>query len=77
MIWLHLLQQSGDTDRALQQINAVLKANPNSKLGLEAAFKVYLTQKQWDKAQDTAKRIQEAFANEGMGYFLSGLALSS
>ena len=73
----NLLQQSGDTDRALQQINALLKENPKSKLGLEAAFKVYLTQKQWDKAQDAAKRIQEAFANEGMGYFLSGLAFQA
>ena len=30
----NLLQQSGDTDRAMQQINALLKANPKSKPGL-------------------------------------------
>jgi tetratricopeptide (TPR) repeat protein len=69
-----LLQQSGDTDRAVQQINAILKENPNSKPGLEAIFKVQMIQKQWGKAQETAKRIQDAFPKEGMGYFLSGLA---
>jgi tetratricopeptide (TPR) repeat protein len=73
----NLLQQSGDTDRAQQQIDALLKANPKSKLGLEAIYKVYLAQKQWDKAQDAAKRLQEAFANEGMGYYLSGLAFQA
>jgi tetratricopeptide (TPR) repeat protein len=43
-------------------------------MGLEAAFKIYLTQKKWDKAQETATHFQEAFPTEGMGYFLSGLA---
>jgi tetratricopeptide (TPR) repeat protein len=73
----NLLQQSNNTDRAVEQIDAVLKENPNSKLGLETAFKVYLAQKQWDKAQETTKRLQEAFPKEGIGYFLSGLAFQA
>ncbi|WP_374090769.1 tetratricopeptide repeat protein [Methylomicrobium lacus] len=70
----NLLQQSGKSERAFEQVSAVLKTNPNSKLGLEAAFKHYLSQKQWNNAQDSAKRMQEAFADEGMGYYLSGIA---
>jgi tetratricopeptide (TPR) repeat protein len=73
----NLLQQANQTDKATEQINAVLKDNPNSKLGLETAFKVYLAQKQWDKAQETTKRLQEAFPKEGIGYFLSGLAFQA
>ncbi|WP_262963887.1 tetratricopeptide repeat protein [Methylobacter psychrophilus] len=73
----NLLQQTGDTDRALQQVNALLEENPKSKVGLEAAFKIYLTQKKWDKAQEAASHVQEAFPEEGMGYFLSGLAFQA
>lgn len=72
-----LLQQSGDSDRALQHVSAALKAKPDSRAGLDAAFKIYVTQKQWDKAQETANQLQTAFPKEGMGYFLSGMAYKS
>ena len=70
----NLQQQSGDTEKAKQQIDAVLKANPNSKLGLEAAFKHYLAKGQWDQAQENVKKLQDAYPKEGLGFFLSGLA---
>lgn len=70
---VRLLQEAGKTDQALQQLDALFKINPKSKLGLEALFKVYLSQKQWDKAQDIAKRLQENYPDEAMGYFLSGM----
>ena len=72
-----MMLQGGDNERAMLQINSVLDANPNSKLGLETAFKVYLSKKQWDKAQESAKRLQDGYVKEGVGYFLSGLAFQA
>ena len=73
----NLLEKTGEFDQALLQIDALLKTNPNSKLGLESAFKLFLSQKQWDKAQDAAKRLQDTYSKEGVGYFLSGLAFQA
>lgn len=70
---VRLLQEAGKTDQAAQQLDALFKINPKSKLGLEALFKLYLSQKQWDKAQEVAKKLQEYYPDEAMGYFLSGM----
>ncbi|NOT10796.1 MAG: tetratricopeptide repeat protein [Methylococcaceae bacterium] len=70
----NLLQQTGDIDRAAEQINAVLKLNPKNRQALEGDFRIALSKKQWEKAQDAANRLQEAIPDEGMGFYLSGLA---
>jgi tetratricopeptide (TPR) repeat protein len=70
----NLLIQAGEDERAVQQVEELIKVNPKSKAGLEALFKASLTKKQWDKAQDIASRFQQAYPDEGMGFFLSGLA---
>lgn len=70
----NVLLKTGANEQALQLIEAVVKEHPKSKLALQGAFSVYSGQKQWDKAQDFAKRMQSAFPEEGVGYYLSGLA---
>ncbi|MFA5983139.1 MAG: tetratricopeptide repeat protein [Methylococcaceae bacterium] len=74
---VRLLLETGKQDQAMQQLEALLKLNPNSKLGLEAAFKLQLSQKHWDKAQALAKRVQDTYPEEGLGYFLSGLGFQA
>ncbi|TAL48658.1 MAG: tetratricopeptide repeat protein [Methylovulum sp.] len=71
---VNLLLQAGDKEQATQQLNTLFRLNPNSKNGLEALFKIYATQKQWDKALNTAKQLQQAHAGDAAGYYLSGLA---
>ena len=70
----NVLLKTGDTEQAVQLIEAVVKEHPKSKQALQGAFSIYSAQKQWDKTQDYAKRIQSAFPEEGVGYYLSGLA---
>lgn len=52
----------------------MLKANPKSLKGLEALFKLEVTQKHWDKAQAAAKQVQELNDKDATGFYMSGLA---
>ena len=70
----NLLVKNGDGDRAIQQVEELIKVNPKSKAGLEALFKAYVGKKEWDKAQNISVKLQDAYPKEGMGYFLSGIA---
>ena len=70
----NVLLKTGDTEQAVQLIEAVVKEHPKSKQALQGAFSIYSAQKQWDKTQDYAKRVQNEFPEEGVGYYLSGLA---
>jgi tetratricopeptide (TPR) repeat protein len=70
----NILLQTGDTQQALQQLAVLFKLNPNNKNGLEALFKVYVAQKEWDKAQQVAQQFQRSETDIATGYFLSGLA---
>ncbi len=69
-----LLLKSGNTKEAGQQLNTLFKLNPNSKIGLEALTKIYLAQKQWEQARQTAKQIQTQFSTEASGFYLEGLS---
>ncbi len=64
---------AGHEDQARQQIADLLKANPKSLKGLETLFKLEVSKKQWDKAQDVAKQAQQAFPAEPIGFYISGL----
>ncbi len=72
-----LLLQTGNTEQASQHLNTLFKLNPNSRKGLEALFKIYLQQKQWQSAQQIAKKLEDTFSDEALGYYLSGLALQA
>jgi len=74
---VNLLLQTGHSEQASQHLNTLFKLNPNSKKGLEALFKIHLQQKQWQSAQQIAKRMQDVFNDEALGYYLSGLALQA
>ena len=71
---VNLLLQTGNKEQATQQLNALFKLNPNSKNGLEALFKIYSAQKQWDQALQIATQFEQAYADDATGYYLSGLA---
>lgn len=71
---VELLLQSGDKEQATQQLNALFRLKPNSKKGLEALFKIYSAQKQWDQALQIATQFEHAYAEDATGYYLSGLA---
>jgi len=70
-VGLHL--KAGHQDQAKQQIEALLKANPQSVKGLEALFKIELSQKHWDKAQEIAKQVQTLSDKDATGFYMSGL----
>lgn len=70
---VNIMMQGGHADQAMQQIDALLKLNPTSKPGLEALFKIHLSQKQWGQAQQVAKRVTEAYPAEATGFYLSGI----
>ena len=72
-----LLAKTGDNNKVTHQMETLLNLNPQSKLGLETAFKLALSQKQWDKAQITATQIQNTYPKEGLGYFFSGLGFQA
>jgi tetratricopeptide (TPR) repeat protein len=72
LVGLHL--QAGNEDKARQQLATLLKADPKSKRGLETLFKLEVSKKQWEKAQEVAKQIQQTFPEEGAGFYMSGLA---
>ncbi len=70
----NVLVKTGDTEQAVQLIEAVVKEHPKSKVALQGAYSIYSAQKEWDKTQDFAKRMQSAYPDEGVGFYLSGLA---
>lgn len=65
--------KNGNPDRGLKQLEKIVQDNPKSKLGLEALFRYRLNQKQWQETQQIAQKLQEAYPEQGLGYFLSGL----
>ncbi|CCE24648.1 tetratricopeptide repeat protein [Methylotuvimicrobium alcaliphilum] len=69
-----LLLTTGNPGKAVQQIGALLQADPNHKKGLEALFKIYLSQRQWEQARRVSDAVQQAFPDEATGYYLAGLA---
>ncbi len=69
-----LLFKTGNAKQAEQQLNALFKLNPDSKAGLEALTKIYLAQKQWERARQTAKAMQVRYADDASGYYLEGLS---
>ncbi len=71
---VNLLLQIGDKEQATQQLNALFKLNPNSKNGLDALFKIYSAQQQWEQALQVAAQFERAYADDATGYYLSGLA---
>ncbi|MFZ2450918.1 MAG: tetratricopeptide repeat protein [Methylovulum miyakonense] len=70
---VNLLLQAGEKEQATGQLNALFKLNPNSKNGLEALFRIYMAQKQWDKALQMAKQLEEAYKDDASGFYMSGL----
>lgn len=72
-----LMLQTGNTEQASQHLNTLFKLNPNSRKGLEALFKIYLQQKQWEPARQIAKRLEDTFTDEALGYYLSGIAFQA
>ncbi|MDD4913630.1 MAG: tetratricopeptide repeat protein [Methylococcales bacterium] len=74
--WLDLAglyMKVGQKDQAKQQIENLLKNYPDSLKGQEAMFKIALAEKQWDKAQDVAKQIQQLYSKDAVGWYMSGL----
>jgi len=71
LVGLHM--KAGHQDQAKQQLEALMKANPKSLKGLEAMFKMELSQKHWDKAQDIAKQVQQLSDKDATGFYMSGL----
>ncbi len=69
----NVLLKTGAKEQASQLIETIVKEHPKSKLALQGAYNIYSIQKQWDKTQDFAKRIQSTFSDEGVGFYLSGL----
>ena len=65
--------KAGHEDQARQQLADLLKANPKSLKGMEALFKLEVAKKNWDKAQEVAKQAQQTFADEPIGFYISGL----
>jgi tetratricopeptide (TPR) repeat protein len=68
-----LMLKAGQKEQAQQQVDTLLKNNPKSLKGLEAQFKIYLTEKQWDKAQAIAKQVQELNQTDPTGFYMAGL----
>ncbi|WFP51100.1 tetratricopeptide repeat protein [Methylomonas sp. EFPC3] len=69
-----LFLKGNKPDQAKQQLETLLKANPKSLKGLEALFKLEVTQKHWDKAQAAAKQVQDLNDKDATGFYMSGLA---
>ncbi|ASF46515.1 tetratricopeptide repeat protein [Methylovulum psychrotolerans] len=70
---VNLLLQTGAKDQATEQLNALFKRNPNSKNGLEALFRIYMAQKQWQQALDIAKQLETAYKDDASGFYMTGL----
>jgi len=68
-----LLLQAGAKEQATEQLNVLFKLNPNSKNGLEAIFRIYMAQKQWDKALQIARQLEEVYKDDATGFYMSGL----
>jgi tetratricopeptide (TPR) repeat protein len=68
-----LLYKAGQKDQSKQQIEALLKKNPQSQKGLEAFFRFYVNEQQWEKAQAVAKQVEELKPNDPTGFYMSGL----
>lgn len=74
--WLDLAglyMKAGQKEQAKQQIENLLKNYPGSLKGEEALFKIALAEKQWDKAQDIARQIQQQYGKDAVGWYMSGL----
>ncbi len=71
---VNLLLQTGDSQNAVQQLNALFKLNPSSKKGLQTLFQLYIAQQQWSQAQAIAIKLQQLYPHEALGFYLAGLA---
>lgn len=68
-----LFLKAGQKDQGKQQIESLLKNNPNSLRGLEALFEIELSRKEWGRAQEIARRVQRIYSNDPTGFYMSGL----
>ena len=71
---INLQLKTGKAEAAEESINTLFKLNPGSKKGLDALFKIYLAQNQWQQAVQVAKQLQANYANDASGFYLEGLA---
>jgi tetratricopeptide (TPR) repeat protein len=74
--WLDLAgiyMKAGQKEQAKLQIDTLLKNNPSSLKGQEALFKIAVNEKQWDKVQDVAKRVEQLYPKDAVGWYMSGL----
>lgn len=69
-----LYVNAGHEDQARQQLAELLKQTPKSLNGLETLFKLEVSRKNWEKAQEVARNIQQTFPEEGIGSYMSGLS---
>ncbi len=68
-----LYLKAGLKDQAKQQIESLLKVNQKSLRGLEAQFEIDISEKQWDKAQEIARQVQQIYSKDPTGFYMSGL----
>lgn len=62
-----------DLDGAVGELNEALKIDPKNHAALEGIFKIRVFQKDWEKANEIASRIKEAYPNEPTGFYFAGL----
>ncbi len=71
--YVELLVRAGDTETAITEVNEILKISPNNQAALEMLFRLQSAKKDWKAALATAATLKEEFADNPIGYYLSGL----
>ncbi|MDD4914197.1 MAG: tetratricopeptide repeat protein [Methylococcales bacterium] len=66
--------KAGNTQQAKQQVENFLKTNPGSIKSYERIFRFNLAEKQWEKALDIAKQVQQLASKDGLGWYMAGLS---
>lgn len=73
---IELLTKTNNPIKAEQHINELVKIDPTNKIALGNLFKLKLSKKDWDGAQEIANTYQnsEAEADKAKGFYMSGMA---
>ncbi|TDJ69292.1 MAG: tetratricopeptide repeat protein [Proteobacteria bacterium] len=70
---VNIYSQRQELDRAVGQLDEVIKLQPKNAKAYEGLFKIRVHQKDWTKALEITERIKTAFPTKPTGFYFAGL----
>ena len=70
---VNIYSQEKELDKAVAQLDEVIKIQPKNAKAYEGLFKIRVHQKDWVKALEVTERTKAAFPEQATGFYFAGL----